>query len=94
MSTSQLHCPATFVVARHAEAEFVETWFSDEGGSLTSTGRAQARRLGESLAGRRIAGVWTSDASRAVQTGEIAAAVLGVRVPRLASRCARSSSAT
>ena len=77
---SDLHCAATLVVARHAEAAFVETWFSDEGGSLTSQGRAQARALAESLAGRRVAAVWCSDTSRAVQTAEIVAAHLGVVV--------------
>ena len=77
---SDLHCPATLVVARHAEAAFVEEWFSDEGGSLTSEGRAQARDLADSLSGRRVAAVWCSDASRAVQTAEIAAARLGVGV--------------
>jgi broad specificity phosphatase PhoE len=77
---SDLHCPATLVVARHAKAAFVEDWFSDEGGSLTSEGRRQARELADSLAGRRIAAVWCSDASRAVQTAEIAAARLGIAV--------------
>jgi 2,3-bisphosphoglycerate-dependent phosphoglycerate mutase len=77
---SDLHCPATLVVARHAKAAFVEDWFSDEGGSLTSEGRAQARELAESLQGRRVAAVWCSDASRAVQTAEIAATRLGVAV--------------
>ena len=77
---SDLHCPATLVVARHAKAAFVEDWFSDEGGSLTSEGRSQARSLADSLEGRKIAAVWCSDASRAVQTAEIAAARLGVAV--------------
>ncbi len=77
---TDLHCPATLVVARHAEAAFVEDWFSDEGGSLTSEGRAQARALADSLVGRRVAAVWCSDSSRAVQTAEIAAARLGVGV--------------
>ena len=77
---SDLHCPATLVVARHAEAAFVEEFFSDEGGSLTSEGRAQARALADALAGRRVAAVWCSDASRAVQTAEIVAARLGVAV--------------
>lgn len=79
-TVSDLHCPATLVVARHAEAAFVETWFSDEGGSLTSEGRAQAGELAESLDGRRIAAVWCSDASRAVQTAEVVGARLGVPV--------------
>ena len=36
--------------------------------------------LAESMAGERIARVWTSDMARAVQTGEIVAGVLGVDV--------------
>ena len=71
---SDLHCPATFVVARHAKAAFVEDWFSDEGGSLTPAGRHQAQLLGDSLAGRRLAAVYSSDLSRSVQTAEIIAA--------------------
>lgn len=63
-----------------AEAAFVEDMFSDEGGSLTSEGRAQAHALADSLAGRRIAAVYASDVSRAVQTAEIVAARLGVAV--------------
>lgn len=71
---SDLHCPATFVIARHAKAAFVEDLFSDEGGSLTPEGRHQARLLGDSLAGRRLAAVYSSDISRSVQTAEIIAA--------------------
>ncbi len=77
---SDLHCPATLVVARHAEAAFVEDRFSDEGGSLTTAGRAQAEALADFLRGRRLAAVWCSDASRAVQTAEIVAARLAVAV--------------
>jgi broad specificity phosphatase PhoE len=77
---SDLQCAATLVVARHAEAAFVESWFSDEGGSLTHEGRAQARALAETLAGRRVAAIYSSDLSRAVQTAEIVAARLGVAV--------------
>src|SRR3954464_5211863 len=93
-TVSDLHCPATLVVARHAKAAFVETWFSDEGGSLTAAGRApaaglagggggagaQAAGVGGSGRGRRGAAVWCSDASRAVQTAEIVASRLGVAV--------------
>lgn len=64
------------VVARHAEAAYVEDWFSDEGGSLTPEGRDAARALGASLAPTGVVAVVTSDTSRAVQTGEIAAAQL------------------
>lgn len=77
---SDLHCPVTLVVARHAKAAFVEECFSDEGGSLTPRGREQARDLGTALLGRRIAAVFCSDTSRAVQTAEIAAVQLGVPV--------------
>ncbi len=77
---SDLQCPATLVVARHANAAFVEDWFSDEGGSLTARGRGQARALAKALAGRRLAAVYTSDISRAVQTAESVAARLGVPV--------------
>ena len=73
-------CPATLVVARHGDAEYVDTVFSDEGGTLTADGRAQAATLAEEVADRRIAHVWCSDAARAVQTAEIAAARLGVGV--------------
>jgi broad specificity phosphatase PhoE len=68
------------VVARHAKAAFVESWFSDEGGTLTAEGREQAGRLADSLAGHRVAWVWTSDSSRAVQTAEIVAGRLGLTV--------------
>ena len=77
---TDLQCPATLVVARHAKAAFVEDWFSDEGGSLTSQGRAQAHELADSLTGRRIAAIYASDISRAVQTAEIVAAHLTVPV--------------
>src|SRR3978361_1341376 len=77
---SDLHCPATRVFARHAKAAFVETWFSDEGGSLTSRGRAQAAELADSLRQRHVAAIFCSAASRAVQTAEVAASRLGVAV--------------
>jgi broad specificity phosphatase PhoE len=77
---SDLFCPATLVVARHAKAAFVEDWFSDEGGSLTPAGRAQAHQLADTLEGRRVASIFSSDISRAVQTAEIVAARLGVAV--------------
>ena len=65
------------VVARHAKAAYVEDWFSDEGGSLTPEGRDAARALGVSVAPAGVVAVVTSDTSRAVQTGELAAAQLG-----------------
>jgi broad specificity phosphatase PhoE len=50
------------------------------GGSLTVLGRQQAHRLGERLRSERVAAVVCSELSRAVQTAEIAAAVLGLPV--------------
>jgi broad specificity phosphatase PhoE len=75
---SDLQCAATLVVARHGAAEYTESWFSDEGGTLTAAGRRQACALAASLAGRRVARIWSSDSSRAVQTAEIVAARLAI----------------
>jgi broad specificity phosphatase PhoE len=77
---SDLQCAARVLVARHAEAAFVEDVFSDEGGSLTPAGRAQAEALAERAASARVRAIWCSDSSRAVQTAEIVAARLGVPV--------------
>jgi probable phosphoglycerate mutase len=77
---SDLQCPARIVLARHGEAEYESPLLHDHGGSLTPTGRAQARALGDRLREERIAHVYTSSLARAVQTGELAAAVLGVEV--------------
>lgn len=75
-----LQCATTLVIARHGEAEYEASEWAEEGGSLTLLGRQQAATLAESLAGRRVAHVWTSTLARAVQTGEIVAARLGVGV--------------
>lgn len=77
---TDLQCAATLVVARHADADYVETFFSDEGGWLSQVGRDQARVLAKALASRRIVHVWSSDAARCVQTAEIVAQALGVAV--------------
>lgn len=73
-------CPATLVVARHGDATYLDEVFSDEGGTLTDLGRAQAAALADELVGHRVAHVWTSDSARAVQTAEIVAGRLGVGV--------------
>jgi len=75
-----LQCATTMVVARHGEAEYEAPTWAEEGGSLTLRGRRQAAELAESLASQRLAHVWTSTLARAVQTGEIVAAELGVGV--------------
>jgi 2,3-bisphosphoglycerate-dependent phosphoglycerate mutase len=77
---SDVHCPARLIVARHGEAAYESDTMTDSGGSLTALGRAQARELGQRLAGERVAGVVCSELSRAVQTAEIAAAVLDLPV--------------
>jgi 2,3-bisphosphoglycerate-dependent phosphoglycerate mutase len=80
LGVSSLMCPASVVVARHGDAEYVDKVFSDEGGTLTHEGRAQAARLAEQLRDRRLSDVWCSDTARAVQTAEIVAGRLGLGV--------------
>jgi 2,3-bisphosphoglycerate-dependent phosphoglycerate mutase len=77
---SDLQCAARIFLARHAEAEYEEETLVEQGGSLTAAGRTQARRLGERLSGQRVALVYSSTVSRAVQTAELAAGVLGAGV--------------
>lgn len=72
--------PTRILLARHGEAEYESPELNDYGGTLTARGRAQARALGERLRDERIVHVYTSTVARAVQTGELAAAVLGVEV--------------
>src|SRR4051794_4816145 len=76
---TSLQCAATLILARHGAAEYEANEWT-EGGSLTAEGRRQSAALAETLAGRRVAHVWTSPLARAVQTAEIAAARLGVGV--------------
>lgn len=68
----------TLFVARHGEAAYESDLVSDAGGWLTPTGRRHARALGGALRGEGVVSVWTSPLSRAVQTAELAAAVLDV----------------
>ena len=77
---SDLQCAARVFVARHGEAVYESELLSDAGGWLSPLGREQARALAERVAPERISRVWTSDMARAVQTGEIVAAALGVDV--------------
>jgi len=81
---SDLHCPATLLVARHGDADYPHAKvLSDDGGWLTDKGKGQVRDLAESLRSRNIAAVWTSRLQRAVESGVIAAEVLGVESRRL-----------
>ena len=76
---SDLQCPARLVIARHAEAAYRRPGApADDGGWLTQTGLGQARALGERLRHERVAAVYTSPMARAVQTGALAAAALGL----------------
>ncbi|HEY4175203.1 MAG TPA: histidine phosphatase family protein [Kofleriaceae bacterium] len=50
---------------------------------LDDIGRAQARALADQVRAAHIAAVWTSDLSRARQTGEIVASALGLPAPRV-----------
>ncbi|MGL5816238.1 MAG: histidine phosphatase family protein [Phycicoccus sp.] len=77
-TTPTAHRTARVFLARHGEAEYETALTTDDGGSLSPEGRRQARDLGRRLREERIARVWTSSLSRAVQTAEIAAGVLGV----------------
>lgn len=51
--------------------------------ALNDTGRDQARALAATLSGVELRTVWTSDLGRARETGEIAAALLGLPAPRI-----------
>lgn len=77
---SDVHCPARIIVARHGEPAYERPEMGVSGGSLTAVGREEARALGERLRSERVAGVVSSELSRAVQTAEIAAGVLGLPV--------------
>lgn len=77
---SDLQCPVRVLVARHGQADYETDLLSDHGGTLSPLGREQSRGLGATLAGDRVARVWSSPMSRAVQTAEIAAALLGCDV--------------
>lgn len=77
---SDLQCASRIILARHGEADYESALLDDEGGSLSRLGRRQATELADRVSGRKIAHVYTSTLARAVQTGEIAAAALGVAV--------------
>ncbi|HEX7738630.1 MAG TPA: histidine phosphatase family protein [Marmoricola sp.] len=74
---SDLHCPATLLVARHGDAEYDHPeLLTDDGGRLSERGREQARALAESLHNRPVARVFSSTMERARESAEIAAGVL------------------
>jgi broad specificity phosphatase PhoE len=76
---SDLQCPATILVARHGDADYPHPRvLSDDGGWLTDTGRTQVRDLARSLAGRKVAAVYSSHLQRASESAAAAAEALGV----------------
>ncbi len=66
------------LLARHGLADYETDLITDDGGSLSVEGRAQARALGAVAQEAGVTAVWCSPRSRAVQTAEIAAAIAGV----------------
>jgi 2,3-bisphosphoglycerate-dependent phosphoglycerate mutase len=76
---SDLHCPATLLVARHGEAQHGRPPVpSDDGGWLTAVGQEQVTELAGRLAHRNIARVWSSRLPSAAESGTIAAQALRV----------------
>ncbi len=70
------------LLARHGQTEWnlVGRWQGHTDIPLDATGREQARALGENLRGHGVAHVVASDLSRARETAEIAARVLGAPI--------------
>ncbi|WP_163544308.1 histidine phosphatase family protein [Occultella kanbiaonis] len=75
---SDLQCAAVLLVARHGHAYEPEPGTDDDLG-LTPDGVAQARALAGSLRDRKVAGLFTSTLRRAVETGAVVGAELGLR---------------
>jgi len=78
----------TIFLARHGETEWnrVGRWQGNTDIPLSEVGRAQARKLADRLCTRGITEIFTSDLSRARETAEIVAEVLGVARVRLDPR--------
>ena len=76
---SDLQCPATMLVARHGDAAYAaDGVLSDDDGALTDKGRDEVRHLVEQVRSRRVAGVYSSQMGRAVESAELAASELGL----------------
>lgn len=71
--------PRTIFLVRHGETEWnlIGRWQGTTDIPLSDTGRAQARALGIRMRGHGIVRVYTSHLSRARETAEIVAALLG-----------------
>jgi probable phosphoglycerate mutase len=72
----------TLLLARHGETDWnsERRWQGHSDQPLNERGREQARELAESLVGRRIDAVYSSDLWRARETAEIVARRLGLPV--------------
>jgi broad specificity phosphatase PhoE len=73
----------TLYLARHGETEWnrIGRWQGATDIPLSDVGRAQARLLADRLRDRRIARVYASQLSRALETAQIIAARLGAPAP-------------
>ena len=79
--------PCRILLARHGETAWnaLGRLQGHTDIELNEVGRAQARSLAATVARRELSAVWTSDLSRARQTGEIVARALGLDAPRVDS---------
>jgi broad specificity phosphatase PhoE len=75
-------------LARHGETEWNQAgrWQGKTDIPLSDAGRAQARALGAMLAGRGIVDVHASDLTRASETAQIVADVLGIAAWKVDAR--------
>ena len=81
---SDLQCPATLLVVRHAEAVPDGAEISDADRPLSVTGHRQAQLLAADLVAEPLRGVYSSSLSRARDAGAPVAAAVGVRLDEVA----------
>lgn len=72
-------CAVRVICLRHGEPVDAGTLRNDPpAGPLSDAGRAQAGAAAEALRGERVAHVYTSDLTRAIETGHVVGGALGV----------------